>query len=421
MRARSLGVVLVVSCAVSAVPGCRESTTFGPPPGAPGGAAAPGAAGASSVPVTKIDRSMLADVGTDKPLDYADPRMWLCRPGNDPDQCDANLDATELRPDGTQQLVKHVKAANPTFDCFYVYPTVKLTSAGPMTDFSNIDITLDPLLSQGARFSRVCRMYAPLYRQLGVVPMASGAPTLGGSFELGLGDVRNAFKYYLEHLNNGRKVVVLGHSQGTGMLTSMLAQDVDPVPAVREKLISALLIGGGVAVPAGAPVGGTFKNIPLCTQARQTGCVVSYVSYSQETPPSPTSTFGKAPVEGQMLGCTEPAALAGRPGMRYMGSYVRMNRVNKTFDPMGIDKLPAGITTPFVIYRDVLRGTCKAPPGFSYLEISLEMAPGDMRPPPPYHFPTIEGTLGLHLMDYNLELDDLIEIVKLQAQAAGAG
>jgi hypothetical protein len=398
--------------------GAAPGAAGGPAVGAGSGAPVGGAGSTpSGVVVTKIDRSALTDVGIDKPLDYTDPRMWLCRPGNDPDQCDANLDATELRPDGTQQLVKHVKAENPAFDCFYVYPTVKLTSAGPMTDFANIDITLDPLLSQGARFNRVCRMYAPLYRQLGVVPMASGAPTLGGSFDLGLSDVRNAFKYYVEHLNNGRKFVVLGHSQGTGMLTSMLAQDVDAVPAVRDKLISALLLGGGIAVPAGAAVGGTFKNIPVCTQPRQTGCVVTYVSYSAETPPTGTSTFGRMPAEGQVAACTEPAALAGRAGMRYSGSYVRMNRVNKTFDPQGIELLPPGITTPFVIYRDALRGQCKSVPGYSYLEVSLDQAPGDVRPPPPYHFPTIEGTLGLHLMDYNLELDDLIEIVRLQGSA----
>jgi hypothetical protein len=201
------------------------------------------------------------------------------------------------------------------------------------------------------------------------------------------------------------------------MLTGVLAQDVDNVPAVREKLISALLIGGSVAVPEGAAVGGTFQNIPLCTQPGQNGCIVTYMSYSAEMPPMGSSTFGKAPAAGQMSGCTEPAALAGRAGMHYQGSYVRLNRVNKTLDPQGIELLPAGITTPYVIYRDVLRGQCKNQGGFSYLEISLDVPAGDMRPPPPYRFPAIEGSLGLHLMDYNLELDDLIELVRQQAQA----
>src|SRR4051794_30647613 len=56
-------------------------------------------ADAAAVKTVAIDRSGLTDVGTDKPLDYSDPRLWLCRPGNDPDECDANLDATELLAD----------------------------------------------------------------------------------------------------------------------------------------------------------------------------------------------------------------------------------------------------------------------------------------------------------------------------------
>jgi pimeloyl-ACP methyl ester carboxylesterase len=374
----------------------------------------------SGIPVTRIDRSGLTDVGTDAPLDYGDPRMWLCRPGNDPDECDANLDATELSPDGSQKIVKHVKAADPEFDCFYVYPTVKLTSPGPMTDFSNIDITLDPLLAQGARFNRICRLYAPLYRQNGVVPAAGGAPTMGGSFTLGLGDVHDAFAYYLEHLGHGRKFVLIGHSQGTGMLTGMMAKDIDPTPEVRARLISALLIGGGVSVPDGKDVGGTFQNIPVCTKSAQTGCAITYVSFSKEVPPSATATFGRGAQPGQAPACTEPAALAGRAGKNYAGSYVALNLVNKTFVADGADKLPM-VTTPFIVYRDIFSGRCATQNGANYLEITSNQAPNEARPPFPYHFGGLEGALGLHLLDYALEMDDLIEAVRIQAAAATGG
>jgi hypothetical protein len=47
------------------------------------------------------------------------------------------------------------------------------------------------------------------------------------------------------------------------------------------------------------------------------------------------------------------------------------------------------------------------------------MSSSDPRPPPPYRFSVIEGALGLHLYDYNIELDDLLEMVQLQAKAAG--
>lgn len=379
-----------------------------------------GAADAGAAPMrTKIDRSELTDVGTEAPLDYGDPRMWLCRPGNDPDECDINQDTTELLPDGSRKIVEHEVAKEPEFDCFYVYPTVKLTSDGPMTDFSDISITLDPLLNQAARFNRVCRLYAPLYRQNGVVPGAGGAPTRGSSgFDLGLQDVRDAFKYYLEHLNHGRKFVLMGHSQGTGMLTSTIAQDVDPKPEVRAQMLSALLLGGGVSVPEGEAVGGTFENIPLCEQPGQTGCVIAYVSYSEEVPPSETSTFGRSSTQGQVVACTEPAALAGRAGKAYRGSYVAREHVNPGLAPDGIDTLPDDIETPYVVFREVLRGECKHKDGYSYLEISLHMDDDDKRPVPPYRKPGIEAALGLHLVDYSVELDDLIDAVQLQGDNA---
>lgn len=367
-----------------------------------------------------VDRSGLSDVGTAPGLDYGDRRMWLCRPGNDPDECNANLDATELKADGSRATVAHKKAANPPVDCFYVYPTVKLTSAGPMTDFANIGITLDPLLAQAARFNEVCRVYAPLYRQNGVVPGAGGAPMTSGmtSFALGATDVHDAFAYYLEHFNQGRKFVLIGHSQGTGMLTQMMVQDVDPQPSVRSRLLSALLIGAGVSVPDGADVGGTFKNIPVCKEAGQVGCVITYVSYSKEMPPAGMSSFGRNPGAGLRAACTEPATLAGRAGQRYRGSYVMMKRTNPSLlAPEGADKLPTDIDTPFIVYRDVFRGTCKQTDAYSYLEISSELGADDARMPA-YRYPSLEAALGLHLLDYAFTMDDLLEAVRLQSAKA---
>jgi pimeloyl-ACP methyl ester carboxylesterase len=416
----TFGAAAWLLCALASCGGDTEGRT-GVEPMADAAASDAGSASpdAEAIETVSIDRSGLADVGTEPGLDYGDPRLWLCRPGNAPDECDVDLDATELKSDGTRLRVAHHKAENPPIDCFYVYPTVKLTSAGPMTDFANIGITLDPLLAQAARFSEVCKMYAPLYRQNGVVPGAGGAPMTSGmtSFALGAADVRDAFAYYLAQLNHGRKFVLIGHSQGTGMLTQMMVQDVDPKPEVRARMLSALLIGGGIAVPESADVGGTFKNIPLCKAAGQTGCVISYVSFSSAVPPGASATFGRSPGPGQIAGCTEPAVLAGRAGQRYRGSYVMLKRKNPSLlAPDGADKLPTDLDTPFIVYREVFRGTCKRTDTHSYLEIASELEPGDMRMPP-YRYPAIEASLGLHLLDYAFAMDDLIEAVRLQAAA----
>jgi hypothetical protein len=144
----------------------------------------------------KIDRSQLADASLDHPLDYGDPNLWVCRPGIDPNPCygdKGELDSTEILPDGTNTVVKHVRAQDPNFDCFYVYPTVYLTgNGGNQTNLSNVDYVLDALMAQGARMSRLCEVYAPLYRQVDiapnlVIPPDAGSPGDAGPSDAGAG------------------------------------------------------------------------------------------------------------------------------------------------------------------------------------------------------------------------------------------
>lgn len=378
-------------------------------------------AASSTTPQTVVDRSHLANVGTTAPLDYSDPNLWLCRPGNQPNECDVNLDATELLADGSRKVVPHVRTTNPTFDCFYVYPTVDLNGDGNMTDFSDVSVERDPLYSQAARFTRVCEVYAPLYRQVSL----SGTRVTGDP-ALALQDVRAAFRFYLDHLNRGRHFVIMGHSQGAAVLTAMMQVDVDDVPEVRSRLISALLIGGGLAVTQGQrtgdgsqptstssiPLGLSLKNIPTCNAAGETGCVIAYSSFDHTNPPGPHALFGRAP-DGFQTACVNPATIAGNSGL-YRGSYFPVSVHQPFFS--ALEPIPDGVTTPFVLYRNVFAGECVQRNGFSYLNISLQLMPGDQRAEPPYRS-VVEPGFGLHLVDYNIPLDDLIDAVTLQAAA----
>ena len=368
-----------------------------------------------------IDRSHLANVGTTAALDYSNPNLWLCRPGNEPNECHTDLDATEFLADGSRNVVPHVPAANPKFDCFYVYPTVDLQGDGNLTDFSDVRSERDPLYAQAARFTRVCQVYAPLYRQVSL----SGAKVTGDP-ALALQDVRDAFKFYLDHLNHGRNFVIMGHSQGASVLAAMMQKDVDEVPAVRAHMISAVLIGGGLVVATGQRTAGTlnatgtggipqgigFKNIPTCASPGETGCLIAYSSFDTTYPPGPHSLFGRAP-DGFETACVDPGTIAGNAGL-YRGSYFPISVFQPFFS--GLEPIPAGVTTPFVLYRGVFDGECVQRNGFSFLEISLQLAPGDQRPEPPYHS-VVEPGFGLHLVDYNIPLDDLIDAVAQQAAA----
>jgi hypothetical protein len=412
----------LVATLVCVAAGCGNGTGQAAPDAGIADAVLPDAA------VVHIDRGHLADVGTTGHLDYGDPALWLCRPGNDPDECAADLDATEFLPDGTRQVVPHERAAAPAFDCFYVYPTVSF-AGGNVTNLADVTAQRDPLQSQAARFTRACTVYAPLYRQLSL-DLGSGG--LAGDPDLAVADVRDAFQYYLAHDNHGRNFVLLGHSQGSAVLTRVIHTDVDGHADVQGRLIAAVLLGGGVQVAdppgSGAPVCSalfqpscvSFQTIPLCAAPGDTGCVIAYSSYRAEAPPDPaTALFGRHGT-GAKTACVDPRALVDNTGPLH-GSYLPTHYNNPAFAPTNA-QLPADLTTPFALERNAFDGACvdRTPGGvdFTYLEVSLHHAAGDVRPEPPYYSAAQEALgFGLHVADYNLTLDDLIDAVSRSAAA----
>lgn len=365
-----------------------------------------------------LNRSAFADVGTSERLDYGKGEHWACRPDIEPSACDVDIDATEIKPDGSLEVHEHQPAADPAYDCFYVYPTVWLGKTPQMTDFSDdgLKVVLDPLLSQAVRFNRQCRLYAPMYRQAGLngIVLAAGADK-----QLALQDVRDAFAYYLEHDNAGRNFVLIGHSQGAFMLTSMISRDIDDNPELRERMISAVLLGAQPYAPPGEKVGGSFQHVEACSEPGQTGCVIAYNSFAAEAPPGPSSVFGRVtdvfanePIDsdGEVF-CTEPAALAQNTS-RYRGSYIALKLNNPSFtSPKPIE----GVDTRFALYRDYFRGTCAHKDDAHYLSISAEPSEDDARKPE-YRQSALESLgFGTHMVDFSFALDDLLDAVALQA------
>src|SRR5437763_10929840 len=210
--------------------------------------------------------------------------VWLCFPGHRPDPCTPGLSTTVFSPTLKKLGVQHPKqVAHPGIDCFYVYPTV----SGQPTGNSNLKI--DPeersvALYQAARYSQYCRMFAPMYRQVtlaGIGAPGTKPPKPPPSAALALSDVRASFKTYLKKYNQGRGFVFIGQSQGSFVLRQLIAKDVDPKPAVRKLMVSAILLGGNVLVKKGKDIGGDFKHIPACHSATQVGCVIAYSSFDQ--------------------------------------------------------------------------------------------------------------------------------------------
>ena len=155
---------------------------------------------------------------------YSNPAHWLCRPDLPPAQsaCAGDLSVTSVAPDGKLTVERASSVSQAPVDCFYVYPTVD-AGRGPNEDIdashaAEISVTR----TQAAPFGRLCNMFAPLYRQATLRTLFT--PDRASSFATAYGDIQDAFRYYLGHLNQGRPFVLLGHSQGSGVLTQLVSR-----------------------------------------------------------------------------------------------------------------------------------------------------------------------------------------------------
>ena len=152
------------------------------------------------------------------------------------------------------------------------------------------DARVDPELRsiaryQAARYSRDCRVFAPVYRQItlaghrarrrtperrGRAPTATSAPPGATTCAT---------------TTSGRGVVLIGHSQGTFLLRRLLASEIDRKPALRRRLVSALLLGGNVhgRRRAATPAATSATSAPAA-RARQLGCVVAFSTFDAPVP-----------------------------------------------------------------------------------------------------------------------------------------
>jgi Protein of unknown function (DUF3089) len=343
--------------------------------------------------------------------------VWLCKPGQRPDPCTPGLSTTVYSPTLKQLRVIHPKPVpHPAIDCFYVYPTVSDQKTG------NANLHVDPeetsiALQQAARYSQYCRVFAPMYRQLTLAGIGVGTPTSKPNPAIALADVRAAFQDYLKHDNHGRGFVLIGDSQGSFALRQLIATDVDRKAAVRRRLVSAILLGGNVLVKKGKKVGGDFQHIPACTSSSELGCVIAFSTFDQPVPtPSlfgrPSSVLGVPAPKGQVVLCTNPAALAGGSAL------IDPIFPSQPFDPtsmlaVAIALLGLNQPTPPTVWSSepgAYRAQCSSANNANVLEIT---AVGGAATPKPSPTPD----WGLHLLDANIELGNLVTIVKSEAAA----
>lgn len=161
-------------------------------------------------------------------------------------------------------------------DVFYVYPTIYTKGGNWNADIANqkLNDRIDemPVRYQASVFNASCRVYAPRYRQ--AILDVFFKDTLADSekaLELAYGDVKRAFEHYLKHYNNGRPIIIAGHSQGAWHTRRLIKEYFDNT-SLSPQFVAGYIIGYHMRE-------NMYERLQFCHSASQTGCFVSWMSY----------------------------------------------------------------------------------------------------------------------------------------------
>ena len=214
--------------------------------------------------------------------------------------------------------------------------------------------------------------------------------------------------------------MLIGHSQGTIHLIRLLAAEIEGRPEAA-RMLSALLIGFNVEVPEGRLVGGTFRTTPLCTRAGQTGCVDHL-----RLLPRRGAAAGRRPVRPRRRApaTPSPAPIPPRSAATrrapldcyWFAASTPRRRRHIAWSSQG----PAAGAVP-AHPRPGLGAPASTDGPLGYLAITVNADPNDARTdriPGDVQLAGVPAPgWGLHLVDVNLAMGDLIRAVEAQRDA----
>jgi hypothetical protein len=164
-------------------------------------------------------------------------------------------------------------------DVFFIHPTTftdkkdaARSNAAIDDDYINAKTDYSTILLQASAFNQQSRVFSPRYRQAHIGNFYGVDSSLATqSLQLAYSDVRNAFRYYLQHYNNQRPVIIASHSQGAIMAIELLKEFFDNKP-LQKQLVVAYIVGLPLETK-------NFVSLRACAQPAQTNCVCSWRTF----------------------------------------------------------------------------------------------------------------------------------------------
>lgn len=203
------------------------------------------------------------------PNAYADPAMWLARPGI------TGTNPAQWLPDGVKD-----NPPGPAVSVFFVHPTSYLKKDhwnAPLDDPDARRIADAMIRAEASVFNRSGEIWAPRYRQATFGAFVTDQAEAKQALDLAYRDVAEAFDAFIAAVPKDRPIVLAGHSQGSFHLKRLLAEKIKGSPLAR-RIVAVYAIGWLVETNTDLPAMG----LPACAAPDQTGCVISYLSFADD-------------------------------------------------------------------------------------------------------------------------------------------
>jgi hypothetical protein len=197
-------------------------------------------------------------------VDYSKKENWAVLPGNYP-----------------QSLNRFCKEdTSLKVDVFYCYPTLIAGKNDarwnvPIDDSLQRKNVLEQAVTfQASAWGEAGRIFVPFYRQAHLRSYYQlengGREALLFAYE----DVKKAFEYYLKNYNNGRPIILAGHSQGSTHLSFILRDFFDGT-ALQKQLVAAYIPGIGLDPTM-------YNSLKLMDEPLETGGYVVWNTFKQK-------------------------------------------------------------------------------------------------------------------------------------------
>ena len=160
-------------------------------------------------------------------------------------------------------------------DVFYIHPTTLISGDGWNQALNDGEINQKTdtfcMMNQASAFNHSGKVYAPRYRQATLYSFLDMEGEGKKALELAYQDVKDAFEYFLKYHNEGRPIILAGHSQGTHHGLRLLNDYFSGKP-LQKQLVAAYLIGREITQKYLSSI----PDIPVCAASDQTRCLITW-------------------------------------------------------------------------------------------------------------------------------------------------